>query len=139
MRVALALALLFVTASIACAESVRGVSGRWYLEGEEDGTYLQYLIDRADDGKYRAEVHLPKECAKYIETGRWRFADGTLYQTAEAVDGVPVPGPEHENSFIITIVDDDHVTTLDTETKITWQVRRAGPDFKFPVTQDCAV
>lgn len=147
MRTLMMFAVLVLAAPVTFAENVPGVSGRWYMEGEENGTYIQYLVDRSDDGKFSAEIRLPKVCENeskpesWIETGSWSFRDGTLYNRTETVGGGAVnpDDPEYQDSFTITVTDDDHATAYDHETKITWQTRRVGADFKFPVLSDCSV
>ena len=133
-----------LTAGTLHAGDVPGVSGRWYMEGEEDGVYIQYVVDRSSEGKFRAEIRTPKRCERrtgWIETGSWSFRDGTLYNRTEVVDGVAVDpeDPEYQDSFIITVIDDDHARAFDTETKITWDMRRVTAEFVFPSLDDCSV
>jgi hypothetical protein len=136
---------LVALAIAAAAEPVPGVSGRWYTEGEEQGDYIQYLVDRADDGTYSARIRVPMTCrdegVSWIETGRWQFRDGTLYTQTETVgeDKVDPNDPELQDSFAITVVDADHATMRDHKTEITWSMRRVGADFTIPPRRDCAV
>ncbi|MFM9864595.1 MAG: hypothetical protein ACKVRO_13410 [Micropepsaceae bacterium] len=140
------LALLFfaaTTAFAAYAEAVPGVSGRWYME---KGTYFQYLVDRSEDGTFSASIRLPKDCSAeaadgWIETGRWSYRDGTLYNETQTVRGEKADTSKdyYRDSFKVTIIDDDRVTTYDNKTKETHEVRRVGADFKFPMKADCAV
>ena len=145
MRAVLILGYVLFGAFEAAADGVRGVSGRWYMEGEEQGIYLQYLVNRTDDGKYAANIRTPKICdaraEPWIQTGSWTFRDGTLYTRTETAGGQTVnpDDPENQDAFVVTVIDDDHATLYDDETKITWAARRVGADFKFPVVADCAV
>lgn len=141
--VLLSLAAAVLASAVASAENVPGVTGRWYTEGDEENLYVQYLVDRSDDGNFIAQVRSPKVCDTpgWTETGSWTFREATLYHLTKTVDGrdIDPSDPYYENSFVITVVDDDHATMLDLETKITWSMRRVGVDFRFPVLPDCAV
>jgi hypothetical protein len=143
-RAAVAILLACAVAAGTAAEPVRGVSGRWYTEGTEEDTYIRYLVERADDGTFKAEVKARGDCAQadsWIETGRWTFRDGTLFTRTETVSGMAVDGDDEQfsDSFLITVINDDNVTMFDTETKISWSVRRVGADFKIPPDPACAV
>jgi hypothetical protein len=136
--------ILCVVTTAAMAEPVRGVSGRWYTEGTEEGAYIRYLVERADDGTFKAEVKARGDCAQtdsWIETGRWSFRDGTLFTRTETVNGTAVDSEDEQfqDSFLISVIDDDNVTVFDIETKITWSMRRVGADFKIPPDPACAV
>jgi hypothetical protein len=130
-------------ASAAAAEPVRGVSGRWYTEGLEEDTYIRYLVERADDGTYKAEVKARGDCARdsWIETGRWTFRDGTLFTRTETVNGTAVDSEDEQfqDTFVVTVIDDDNATMFDVETKITWSMRRVAADFRIPPDPACAV
>jgi hypothetical protein len=143
MRAIVAMLVACAVTTAAMAEPVRGVSGRWYTEGTEEETYIRYLVERADDGTYKAEVRARGDCARdsWIETGRWTFRDGTLSTRTETVNGTPVDSDDEQfqDSFTVTVIDDDNVTMLDVETKITWSMRRVGADFKIPPDPACAV
>jgi hypothetical protein len=140
------LSLAAASVFAAWAEAVPGVSGRWYMEGEEHGTYFQYLVDRAEDGSFSASIRVPKDCSaeaasEWIETGRWSYREGTLRNQTETVSGnkVDTAQDSYQDSFKVTIIDADHVTMFDNKTKLTFDVRRVGADFKFSMKADCAV
>jgi hypothetical protein len=112
------------------------------MEGEEHGTYIQYIVDRADDGTFRANIRSIVSCETspaVLETGRWEFRDGTLYNRTETVEGHAVDAADayYQDAFVVTFVDDDHVTAFDVKTQITWQSRRVDDAFMFPPALIC--
>lgn len=143
MRIGLLMVAAALWASAAAfATNVPGVTGRWYMEGEENGVYAQYLVDRSESGKFSADIRTPKDCDRpgWIETGSWSFRDGTLYNRTETVGGQAVDSndPAYQDSLVVTVIDDDHATIFDPKTKITWTTRRVGADFKPPALAGCA-
>jgi hypothetical protein len=129
---------------VASAAPVAGVSGRWYGEGVEvDGVFTQYLIERRDDGTLKVESRTPQNCAAatrvFVDTGRWRFENGTLSTRIETMDGDKVDAldPEFDGRYSVTAVDADHATLVDEDTAIAWSMKRVPKDFTFPPAEPC--
>ena len=118
--------------------------GRWYLEGEEDGSYIQYLVTRMSDGTFRAEIRAHDGCAKtstWVETGRWDFRDGTLYNQTETVDGEAVEGNGEDflDTFTITFISKDRLKAVDLKSKSSWLTDRVAAKFDFPPRAKCSI
>ena len=140
----LSAAALLLLAAPSWAATAHNMLGRWYLEGEENGSYIQYLVTRSSDGTFTAEIRSHEGCAKtstWTERGRWEYRDGTLYNQTEAVDGEEVEGDNEDfrDAFTITVVDKDRLRAVDMETKSSWLTERVGAKFTFPPRAKCSV
>ena len=137
-------AVLLLSAAPSWAATAHNMLGRWYLEGEEDGAYIQYLVTRSSDGTFTAEIRSHEGCAKtstWTESGRWEFRDGTLYNQTEKVDGEEIEegGEDFRDAFTITVVNKDRIRAVDMETKSSWLTERVGARFTFPPRAKCSV
>lgn len=137
-------AVLLSFAAPSWGVTAHNMVGRWYLEGEEDGTYIQYLVNRMSDGTFRAEIRAHYGCSRtstWTETGRWEFRDGTLYNKTETVDGEDVEegGEDFRDTFTITFINKDRLKAIDLETKSSWLTDRVATNFTFPPRAKCSV
>ena len=128
--------------TVSLAKATTPVSGWWYMAGEEKGTKFQYLVERRADGSFTAKIRTYRECRiaePWDETGRWKYSDGTLYNETESVGGKSVDSTseKYQDSFTITVIDDDHIRMVDNELTTVFDARRVEASYQLPPPPGC--
>jgi hypothetical protein len=139
MRIAFA-AILFVASAAACAAADFPL-GRWYMEGAENGVYIQILTESHGDNSFAKTGAYVFDChniQRTTEIGTWTFDGKRLTELTGNVDGAArdPADPDNTDFFDITPVDADHVTAHDPKTGVTWNVSRVS-DSTLPPPAIC--
>lgn len=137
----LVIAVLYAAQGALAAEN-RGMTGRWFTEGDENGAHLQVFLENKADGTYVKDVRAVNGCEARgagKETGVWTFEKGDYATEAKALDGMPVTGSfaDTHDLFTVTQVDEDHINLYDTETNLNWALARVSQTAPFPAPRGC--
>jgi len=112
------------------------------MQGVENGIFIQVLINRDPGGNYSELIRAVESCTSFdswLETGSWKVDGNTMKVWTQVVRGYAVPDEaDYHDSFVVSRIDADHVTTFDEKTKITWTQERAAADFALPPPPPCA-
>ena len=137
----LALSIFAANSALATADDM---VGRWFTEGMERGVHLQVFIETKPDGSYVKDVRAIQNCqtaGNAKETGKWTFESGKFAPTSEMLDGKPMTGSyaDLHDLFNVTKVDDTHLNMFDTETNLTWGLKKVSDTFGFPPARGCSI
>lgn len=141
MRQALMLPLLLFALAPVAAAPASELAGRWYTEGVEHDLYAQVIEERRTDGSFTIEIRVMTACEVargWKESGAWDEAGGALLKWTRSVAGRTVPDTDYyHDQFTVNAIDGDHMTVLDTKTRITWSLTRVPREFTFPPPAPC--
>jgi hypothetical protein len=138
----LAFVAVLLIASTAASAGADFPLGRWYMEGTENGVYIQILTDSHGDSSFvksGAYVFDCKNIQPTTEIGTWTFDGKRLTELTRNVDGQTrdPADPDNTDVFDITPIDADHVAAHDPKTGVTWNVSRVS-DGALPPPAICS-